>query len=517
MSSLVANSISSNMPSLITNGTSSDLSPHATNSISSSVSAFDSSSTIPLWLDGNEVKCSDTFDVVSPVDHQILYKCSSASEDDATRAVLAAEKAFKSWSKTKPDTRRDIFLRAADLLEQRSKELHHYSRTEMGMAEMVSKLELGLAINACRCVAGLIQVATTSSMPVVAEEDSNALLVKEPYGVVLGIAPWNIPYILGLRACLQPLAMGNTVVLKGPEHAPAVHWAIASVLHAAGLPAGCLNTIYHRPADAAKITNTLISHPAIKKINFTGSTAVGAIIASQAGKYLKPTVMELGGKASAIVCEDADVQEAAFHCSRGAFINAGQVCMSTERILVNAKIADEFRSALKVAMDELFSDKGMPTPQLMSAVPVQKNKRLISDALGKGARALYGDPGHSEASKTQMRPIILENVEPQMDIWYTESFGPTVSLILVQSDDEAVTIANDTEYGLSSAVFTRDLRRGLRIAREIETGAVHINSMTVHDEPALPHGGVKGSGWGRFNSLKGLDEWARTKAVTWKD
>jgi len=484
----------------------------------SSSPAFDSSSTIPLWLDGKEVKLSSTFDVVSPVDHKTLYKCSAAVEEDALKAVAAAEKAFKSWSQTKPSFRRDIFLRAAEEFKKRKDEQKHYCTTETGAAESMFAFEHNLAYEACLSVAGLIQPASTSSMPVVAEEGASAMVLKEPFGVVLGIAPWNAPNVLGLRAFLQPLAMGNTVVLKGPEAAPATYWALASIFHNAGLPAGCLNTIYHRPGpDAAKVTSALISHPAIKKINFTGSTAVGSIVASQAGKLLKPCVMELGGKAPSIVCEDANIQTAALQCALGAFLHAGQICMATERIMVHAKIAEDFKAALKGTMDQVFGEQGMGVPQLVTAAPVEKNKKLLEDALSKGAKAVYGDPSHHESSKTKMRPVIIESVKPGMDIYHTESFGPTVSLYVVDSDEEAIGIANDTDYGLSSAVFTEDLRRGLKIARQIESGAVHINSMTVHDEAALPHGGVKKSGFGRFNGLPGLDEWVRTKVITWKD
>ena len=486
---------------------------NGTNGAHASPPAFDTSSTIPLWLDGKEVKLSSTFDVVSPLDQKTLYKCSAADEEDVQKAITAAEKAFKTWSKTKPNFRRDIFLKAADEFAKRRDELKHYSYSETGVAESMFAFEHNLAYEACKSIAGLIQVASTSNMPVVAEEGGNAMLIKEAYGVILGIAPWNAPYVLGLRACLQPLAMGNTVILKGPEAAPATYWALGSILHNAGLPAGCLQTIYHRPADAAKVTTALISHPSIKKVNFTGSTGVGAIIASQSGKYLKPCVMELGGKAPSIVCEDANVQTAALQCALGAFLHAGQICMSTERILVNAKIADQFREALKSTMDQVFSE----SPQLVTSAPVAKNKKLLEDAISKGAKAIYGDPKHNEDSSTRMKPVIIENVNEKMDIYHTESFGPTVSLYIVENDEEALRIANDTDYGLASAVFTEDLRRGLKLAKQIETGAVHINGMSIHDEPALPHGGVKKSGFGRFNGLPGLEEWARTKVVTWKD
>jgi acyl-CoA reductase-like NAD-dependent aldehyde dehydrogenase len=289
------------------------------------------------------------------------------------------------------------------------------------------------------------------------------------------------------------------------------------VLNSAGLPAGTLNTIIHRPADASKITTALIANPAIKKINFTGSTTVGSIIASLAGKHLKPTVMELGGKAPSIVCEDADINNAAMQCALGAFLHAGQICMSTERIIVHRNIVEKFKPALKSTLDNLFSDNAMGVPQLVTAAPVEKNKKLLADAVSKGAGVVYGDPNANEESKTKMRPVVVENIKENMDIYHTESFGPTVALYTVDSDEEAIKLANDTDYGLASAVFTEDLRRGLKIARQIETGAVHINSMSVHDEAPLPHGGAKKSGFGRFNGVMGLEEWSRTKIITWKD
>ncbi|PNP57260.1 hypothetical protein THARTR1_02790 [Trichoderma harzianum] len=465
-------------------------------SISHPKSTFSPASTLPLFLDGKQITLAKTFDVVSPVTHQVLYKCSAITEEDATRAVDSAERALKSWSQTKPDFRRDIFLRAADLMEKRADDMFYFSHTEIGVNREMFNHEHGVAVGACRSIAGLIQVATTSTSPVIAAAGRSALVVKEPYGVVLGISPWNIPHVLALRACLQPLAMGNTVVLKGPEAAPGTMWGIASALHDAGLPAGCLNTLYHDPKDAAIITSKLIAHPAIKKINFTGSTRVGSIIAAEAGKYLKPTLMELGGKAPAIVCEDADLAKAARGCVDGAFINSGQICMSTERIIVNSKVAEEFRKALLLALKDFSGTQGWDVAQLVSDVAVINNTKLITDALSKGAQLLADDMGHCHGieSASKLRPTIITGVRKDMDIYYKKSFGPVVSLLVVDSDSDAIAIANDTEYGLASAVYTEDLRRGMRIAKEIESGAVHINSMTVHDEPALPHGGVKESG-----------------------
>lgn len=271
------------------------------------------------------------------------------------------------------------------------------------------------------------------------------------------------------------------------------------------MPAGCLNVIYHKPSDAADITNALIEHPAIKKINFTGSTAVGSIIASKAGKELKPVLMELGGKASAIVCADADLEKAAFQCALGALAHSGQICMSTERIVVHKSIVEPFSQELKKAIEKIYPGDG-ESPILVATPAVEKNKKLMHDAVSKGAKVLYGDLAAKDSNAYRMRPIVITDVSKDMDIYYTESFGPTVSLLTVDSDEQAVELANDTEYGLSGAIFTSNLGRGIKLARQIDAGAVHINQMSVHDEPCLPHGGVKKSGWGRFNSNNGLDE-----------
>lgn len=324
----------------------------------------------------------------------------------------------------------------------------------------------------------------------------------------------NAPYILGVRSVLFPIAAGNTAILKGSELCPRTMWGICSVFHEAGLPDGVLNLLVHEPASAAAVTEMLIADPDIKKINFTGSTMVGRIIARLAGEHLKPVLLELGGKAPAIVWEDADLDRAAAQCALGAFLNSGQICMSTERIIVHSKIRAEFEKKLAAAVDALFGPQ-TDAPVLINSAGVAKNRRLVRDALAKGATLVYGDAAAEEASPTRMRPLVVAGVTPDMDIYQTESFGPTVSLFEVDTEDEALRIANDTEYGLSAAVFTEDLRRALRFAAEIETGAVHVNSMTVHDESALPHGGAKASGYGRFNASYGLNEWLRTKTVSY--
>ncbi|WPH04382.1 Aldehyde dehydrogenase [Acrodontium crateriforme] len=471
-------------------------------------------SVVPLWLDGKEQVTVTTYDVVSPRTNKQLYKSSAATVEDAEKAIRGAEAALPAWSATKPSVRRDILLRAADEIAKRRDELFKIVSYETGASNSMFDFEINLAIEACKSTAGLI-AAVRGQIPTVSDEGQSAIIVREPYGVVLSIAPWNAPYVLGFRSVLGPLAMGNTVVLKGAEASPGVFWAISSMLHDAGLPAGCLNTIIHRPQDAAAVTSHIIASPAVKKINFTGSTNIGAVIATQAAKLLKPVLLELGGKAPTIVCQDADLEVAALGCTLGAFLHSGQICMSTERVIAHKSIASKLGEAMRAVSDQIFG--GPEGLILVNEASVKKNKALIDDAIAKGAKITYNDGSFTTDKPTTMKPVIIEDVDKNMDVYYTESFGPTVSIYSVESDEEAIKLANDTEYGLSSAVFTEDLRRGLRIAKQIQSGAVHINSMSIHDESALPHGGTKKSGYGRFNSIEGLEEWVHTKVITWMD
>ncbi|EOD46582.1 hypothetical protein GTA08_BOTSDO11740 [Neofusicoccum parvum] len=481
-----------------------------------------SSFTIPLLINGEEKIASKTFAIHSPASHSDIWSCSSASSADVDAALQAAKAAFPAWSKTKPAARRTILNKAADLFDQRADEFKDHMSQETGAAAMFTGINATTAAELIRDVAGRIS-GVMGAIPATMDEGTTALVLKEPFGVVLGIAPWNAPYILGVRSVLYALAAGNTTILKGSELSPRCYHNIGRIFHDAGLPAGALNVLFTTREDSPAVTNQLINSPVIKKVNFTGSTGIGSIIAATAGKALKPCLMELGGKASAIVLDDADVELAATQCALGAFLHSGQICMSTERILVHKSLTDKFRPALQGFLKNFQPDHG-PSPVLVQSPAVDKNRRLVEDALSKGAKVIHGDhtaeekhPDTGEISKTRLRPIVVEGVKEGMDLYYEESFGPSVSLIEVESEEEAIRIANDTDYGLTSAVFTKDLARGLRVARKIESGAVHINSMSVHDEPTIPHGGVKKSGWGRFNAQWGIEEFMTTKTITFKE
>ncbi|KAL8305523.1 hypothetical protein RB597_003684 [Gaeumannomyces tritici] len=474
-----------------------------------------SSYTVPLVVGGKDRPSATSFPITSPETGETLHQCSNADVADAEAAVEAAAAALEGWRAQTPRARRDVLLKAVAAFDARRDELLGYMQAETGATAQWACLNLDVARDIITDVAGRIS-SLEGLAPATQDPGVGAIVRKEPYGVVLAMAPWNAPYILGVRAVALPLAAGNTVVLKGSELSPRTMWGIVSAFADAGLPAGALNVVFSSRDNAAAVTGALVAHPAVRKINFTGSTAVGRIVGRLAGENLKPVLLELGGKAPAVVWEDADLDLAANQCALGAFLNAGQICMSTERVVVHKKVAAEFKAKFAASANRFFAPGG-PAPVLVQAQGVARNRALVRDAVAKGAEVVLGDAeeGEGAGSENQMRPVALAGVTPDMDIYRTESFGPTVSLFEVESEDEAVRLANDTEYGLSAAVFTEDLRRGLRIAGRIESGAVHINNMTVHDEPGLPHGGAKSSGFGRFNA-SGLEEWVKTKVVTYR-
>ncbi|KAI9052637.1 hypothetical protein LZ554_003976 [Drepanopeziza brunnea f. sp. 'monogermtubi'] len=468
--------------------------------------------TVPLLINGRDVTTSKTIDVTSPTG-QVIHRAAAAGVADAIAAVEAAQAAFPAWAATTPDAKRKIFYKAADLLEARLEEAGKCEEAETGaLPSFAGGFDVTTAIAGLRSVAGEIG-SVLGSIPSTNNPKREALVLKEPFGVILGMAPWNAPYILGLRSFSFAIAAGNTAICKAPEVAPQSVNILGQVFRDAGLPDGVLNIIQTHPSDAAAVTRAIIEHPAVRKINFTGSTAVGRIVAELAGKNLKPVLMELGGKAPAIVLPDADLELAATGCAVGAFLHSGQVCMATERIIVVKGITDKFAEVLKGTIEAIFPSKG-DALVLVSEAGVQKNKALVADAQRKGGEVIFGDINAAEAAPARMRPVVVKGVTKEMDIYYTESFGPTVSLIEVEDEEAAIQLANDTEYGLSSSVFTRDLLAGLRLAKRIESGAVHINAMSVHDEPGLPHGGVKASGWGRFGA-NGINEWYKTKTITY--
>jgi acyl-CoA reductase-like NAD-dependent aldehyde dehydrogenase len=455
-----------------------------------------------------------TFERRNPLDGTVATRAPACSPADAVMAVEAAAEAFKKWSETGPGERRALLLKAAEKLEAKTPQFIEAVPAETGATGMWAGFNVFLAAGMIREAASL----TTQISGEVIPSDvpgSLAMGIRQPAGVVLGIAPWNAPIILGVRAICVPLACGNTVVLKGSENCPRTHQLIVEAFQEAGFPAGVVNYITNAPADAGAVVEAMVAHPAVRRVNFTGSTKVGRIIAMTCAKYLKPVVLELGGKAPLVVLDDADLDDAVNGAAFGAFANSGQICMSTERIIVDAKIANAFVDKFVTKAKGLpLGDPRKPEPVVLGSVigmnTVTHCNALIDDAVAKGAKIVCG----GKAETTLMPATVLDHVTPQMRIYHEETFGPVKCIVRVNGVEEAIACANDNEYGLSAAVFGRDIARALNVARKIDSGICHVNGPTVHDEAQMPFGGMKASGMGRFGGKAGIAEFTELRWIT---
>jgi acyl-CoA reductase-like NAD-dependent aldehyde dehydrogenase len=469
--------------------------------------------TMDLMIDGATTPGAKRYERLNPVTGEVATQAAAASPEDAKAAADAAAAAFPAWAALGPNARRALLSQAASALEARAADFVDAMMSEIGATEGWARFNLMLAANMVREASAL---TTQVSGEVIPSDKPGclAMALREPAGVVLGIAPWNAPIILGVRAIATPLACGNTVVLKASETCPRTHGLIVEAFNAAGLPAGVVNLITNAPEDAGAVVGALIDHPAVRRINFTGSTAVGKIIAKRAAEHLKPVLLELGGKAPLLVLDDADLDEAVKAAAFGAFMNQGQICMSTERIIVAERVADAFTAKFKAKVATLTAGDPREGKTPLGAVVDQKTvehvQALVAQALAAGAVQLTGGEAHGVV----MPATVIDQVTPAMRLFREESFGPVVGVIRARDDDHAVALANDTDYGLSAAVFTRDIARGLRVARRIQSGICHINGPTVHDEAQMPFGGVKASGYGRFGGKAGVDAFTELRWIT---
>jgi acyl-CoA reductase-like NAD-dependent aldehyde dehydrogenase len=468
-----------------------------------------------LYIDNKEQASATgaTFERRNPASDAVISRGAAASVEDAVRAVASAEKAFAEWSKSGPTQRRALLLKAADEIEARADAFVEAMSLEVGANELWARFNVMLAGNLFREAAGLATQLQGETIPS-DRPGSLSMTIRQPVGVILSIVPWNGPVVLAARAIAYPLVCGNTVVFRASETSPRTHELIAQAVLAAGFPAGALNFITNDPKDAPQVVDALIAHPAVRRINFTGSTHVGRIIAEKAGRQLKRCILELGDKSPLVVLEDANVDHAVAAGIFGAFLYQGQICMSTERIIVDEKIADEY--VAKFAERATALPVGDPSKGACILGPVISNaaasrlKDLLDDAVSKGAKLVAG----GTATGAMLSATVLDGVNPSMRIYSEETFGPIVSIIRAKDTEDAVRIANDTEFGLSAGVFGTDISRALDVAQRIDTGSVHINGATVNNEAQAPYGGTKASGFGRFDGRAVIDEFTELKWIT---
>lgn len=470
---------------------------------------------VSLLIDGQKVAAQSgkTFERISPIDGAVVTVAAAAGVEDVDAAIESAHQAFLTWSALSPTERRLRLLKAADLMDQKTAEFIQVGMQETGSTATWYGFNVHLAANMLREAAAMTTQIDGSLIP--SDVPGNlAMGVRVPCGVVVGMAPWNAPVILATRALAMPLACGNTVVLKASEACPATHQLIGQVLNEAGIGAGVVNVITHAAEDAPQVVERLIAHPLVKRINFTGSTHVGRIIAEHAAKHLKPVLLELGGKAPVVVLEQADLDEAVNGVVFGAFFNQGQICMSTERVLVAEGIADAFIDKLIAKTRTIRAgnplENQFPLGVLESERAAKRVQSLLEDAAAKGASLPLG----IEFDGTVMQPTVVVDVTPEMRVYAEETFAPVCTVQRFKDVEEAIALANDSEFGLSAAVYSQDLAAALAVAKRIDSGICHINGATVHDEAQMPFGGTKQSGYGRFGSKVSVAEFTELRWIT---
>lgn len=453
------------------------------------------------------------FQRVNPLTGEVASEAPAMKVADIGPLIEKTQAGFEAWSQVGPNGRRAVLTQAASALEARRDDFVKAMMEETGATEGWALFNLNLAASMLREAASL---TTRINGEVIPSDKPGCLSMthRDPVGVILGIAPWNAPIILGVRAVATALACGNGVILKASEQCPQTHSLIVEALTEADFPPNTVSLMTNAPEDAAEVVGALIDHPAVKRINFTGSTEVGRIIAKRAAEHLKPCLLELGGKAPFVVLADADLDEAVNAAAFGAFMNQGQICMSTERLVVVDEVADAFAAKFTEKVKTLETgdprEGNAPLGAVIDRSTVDRVNTLIDDAVAKGATVLTGGTSDS----LLMPPTVLDGVKPDMAIYREESFGPVVSMIRARNEDDAIAIANDSAYGLSASVFTQNLSRGLKVAKRIRSGICHVNGPTVHDEAQMPFGGLGDSGYGRFGGQAGIDQFTELRWIT---
>ena len=466
-----------------------------------------------LFIGGRSVSTSRTFADLNPSDGSVWAQIPDGGRHEARAAIEAAQAAFPAWAALPFTKRAHYMIKVAEVFEKRRTQIVEALQAEGGGWFGKGMFETGYVPEIFHAAAASTYAPVGEVIP--SEHGKVSLALRQPLGVISVISPWNFPVILTGRGIAFALAAGNTVVLKPSEETPYCGGLLfAEVFAEAGVPEGVLNVVTCSRASVQQVGEELIDNPRVKGISFTGSTAVGRQIAARAGAHLKKCCLELGGKDALIVCEDADLERASAAASFGSFMHQGQICMSVEKVLVHEKVHDEFlrrfvERAAKLKVGDT-RDKANIIGPLINDKQAAKVKEQIDDAVAKGAKVALG----GRVNGRFVEPTILTGVTSDMKVYQDETFGPVAPVIPFRTDAEAIAIANDTEYGLSSGVITRDEQRGLAIARQLETGMCHINCSSVNDEPHAPFGGSKASGQGRHGGRWATETFTETRWIT---
>ncbi|MBN8969132.1 MAG: aldehyde dehydrogenase family protein [Rhizobiales bacterium] len=465
-----------------------------------------------LWIGGSRIPPTSGkyFIDRNPEDDSPYARVAEGSADDIDRAVQNAHAAFATYSKTLACEREAWLCRAAALVEKYRDDFIDILIKEVGSPIGKAEFEVRYAANCLRAAGGVARRIAGQTIP--SDMPGRfAMTVREPLGVIASITPFNVPLLKNAKLSSSPLATGNTVVMLASEEAPMVANRLAEIYHEAGLPAGALNVVTGFGAD---IGDVLTTHSLVKAVMFTGSSRVGKHIGGLCGSLMRRVVLELGGKSPLVILADADLDAAVEAATFGQFFFQGQACMASSRIYVERSIEAEFCRRFKARAESLnMGDLRDPNTWVGPIISERQRQRVrthIEDARAKGATILTG----GEWIGNRCLPTILTGVSENMTVCREETFGPVTSVYPVADLDEAIARANDTSYGLSSAIFTRDISKAFRFMEEVRAGMVHINAPTINDEPHVPFGGSGDSGFGREGTDIDVDTLTEWKWVT---
>ncbi|GAA1044540.1 aldehyde dehydrogenase family protein [Streptomyces murinus] len=465
------------------------------------------------YIDGEWRPGSGSWDVIdfNPYDDEKLASITVATVDEVDQAYRAAERAQKAWADTNPYARRSVFERVLRLVEDREQEIADLIIAELGGTRVKAGFELHLAKEFLRESVHLALRPEGRILPSPGEGKENRVY-RVPVGVVGVISPFNFPFLLSLKSVAPALALGNGVVLKPHQNTPiAGGTLIARLFEEAGLPAGLLNVVV---TDIAEIGDAFIEHPVPKVISFTGSDQVGRHVATVCAANFKRSVLELGGNSALVVLDDADLDYAVDAAVFSRFVHQGQVCMAANRVLVDRSVADEFTEKFVAKVRTLKvgdpSDPETVIGPVINSAQANAVSGVVEQALAEGATALV----HGGTTNNLVEPSVLTGVPADSSLLQQEVFGPVVFLVPFDGEEEAVRIVNDTPYGLSGAVHTGNIERGVSFAKRVDTGMFHVNDGTVHDEPIVPFGGEKHSGVGRLNGETTLEAFTTVKWIS---
>ncbi|MGP4041046.1 aldehyde dehydrogenase family protein [Gracilibacillus sp. D59] len=461
-----------------------------------------------IWREG---KSSLQMENKNPYNGEILAIYQAANREDVDIAYQTAKRIQKDWEAVNPAVKREIFEKAVLVIEEKHESIAQIITKEIGGTRLKAEFEIGLVKNMLKEAATFPFRMEGKILPSVTDGKENRVY-RVPVGVVGVISPFNFPFFLSMKSVAPALAAGNGVVLKPHEHTVITGGTmIAKIFEEAGLPKGLLNVV---TTEISEIGDAFVEHPIPKSISFTGSTQVGRHIGSVAGKHLKEVHLELGGNSGLIVLDDADIDLAVSAAVFSRFTHQGQICMSANRIIIHEAVYDNFVEKYLAKVSELTcgdpSDEKTIIGPLINEKQVAATSKLIEAGIKEGAKPLI----KGEIRGNIVEPVVFGNVTKEMEIAKEEIFAPVVSLIKASNDQEIIEIVNDTSYGLSGAVHTENIERGTQLAKQMETGMIHINDGTINDEPNVAFGGMKNSGVGRLNGEWSLDAFTTTKWIS---